>query len=78
MYTEKVTTAFNDVRLVTWPKHFGFNYMPSPHENLKNNLRATGTNNSTSEIPNNPVIFTYTRRIMLKIFYTIISKHLLT
>jgi hypothetical protein len=72
-------SCFYWCKISNLPKHFGFNYMPSPHENLKNNLRATGTNNSTSEIPNKPVIFTYTRKIMLrKIFYTIISKHLLT
>ena len=58
--------------------NFGFNYMPSPHENLKNNFRATSMNNSTSERPNNLVIFIYMRKIMLrKTFYTIIWKHLL-
>jgi hypothetical protein len=58
--------------------HFGFNYMPSPHKNLKNNFRTTSTNSSTSEIPNNLVIFIYTRKIMLwNIFCTIISKHFL-
>lgn len=74
----KVYNYFYWCKINNLSKHFGFNYMPSPHENVKNNFLATSMNNSISEIPNNPVIFIYTRKIMFwKTFYTIISKHLL-